>query len=82
MAIELDKATRERLIASVQRYFVEPLEQDIGHLKASLLLDFALKEIGPSVYNLAVGDAQSAIQQMVSEIDGTCFEREFGFWKR
>ena len=82
MAIELDKATRERLIASVQRYFVEPLEQDIGHLKASLLLDFALKEIGPSVYNLAVGDAQSAIQQMVSEIDGTCFEREFGSWKR
>jgi uncharacterized protein (DUF2164 family) len=82
VAIELDKATRERLIASVQRYFVEPLEQDIGHLKASLLLDFALKEIGPSVYNLAVGDAQSAIQQMVSEIDGTCFEREFGFWKR
>lgn len=82
MAIELDKATRERLIASVQRYFAEPLEQDIAHLKASLLLDFALKEIGPSVYNLGVGDAQSAIQQMVSEIDGTCFEREFGFWKR
>lgn len=82
MAIEIDKATRERLIASIQRYFAEHLEQDSGHLKASLLLDFALKEIGPSVYNLAVGDAQTAIQQMVSEIDGTCFEREFGFWKR
>jgi uncharacterized protein (DUF2164 family) len=82
VAIEIDKATRERLIASVQRYFAEHLEQDIGHLKASLLPDFALKEIGPSVYNLAVGDAQSAIQQMVSEIDGTCFDREFGFWKR
>ena len=82
MAIEIGKATRERLIASIQRYFAEYLEQDIGHLKASLLIDFALKEIGPSVYNLAVGDAQTAIQQMVSEIDGTCFEREFGFWKR
>jgi len=82
VAIELDKATRERLVASIQRYFAEHLEQDIGHLKVSLLLDFALKEIGPSVYNLAVGDAQSAIQQMASEIDGTCFEREFGFWKR
>jgi uncharacterized protein (DUF2164 family) len=82
VAIELDKATRERLIASIQRYFTEHLEQDIGHLKASLLLDFALKEVGPSVYNLAVGDAQTAVQQMVSEIDGTCFEREFGFWKR
>jgi uncharacterized protein (DUF2164 family) len=82
VAIEIDKATRERLIASIQRYFAEHLEQDIGHLKASLLFDFALKEIGPSVHNLAVGDAQTAIQQMVSEINGMCFEREFGFWKR
>ncbi len=82
MVIELDGATRERLIVSIQRYFSEHLEQNIGRLKASLLLSFTLREIGPSVYNLAVSDAQAAIQQMASEIDGTRFEKEFGFWKR
>jgi uncharacterized protein (DUF2164 family) len=82
MAIELGRETRERLILSTQRYFAEHLELDIGHLKASLVLDFVLKEIAPSIYNQAVGHAQAAMQEMLSEIDGTCFEKEFGFWKR
>jgi uncharacterized protein (DUF2164 family) len=82
VAIDLDKETRERLIGSLRRYFSEHLELEIGQLKASLVLDFVLKEIAPSVYNRAVGHAQSAMQEMLSEIDGTCFEREFGFWKK
>ncbi len=82
MAIDLDKETRERLIGSLRRYFSEQLELEIGQLKASLVLDFVLKEIAPSVYNQAVGHAQAAMRDMLSEIDGTCFEREFGFWKK
>ncbi len=82
MAIDLNKETRERLIESLQRYFSEHLDLEIGHLKASLVLDFVLREIAPSVYNQAVGHAQAAMQEMLSEIDGTCFEREFGFWKK
>lgn len=58
------------------------LEQGIGDLKASLLLDFVLKEIGPSVYNQAVADAQARMAEMVDEIDGTCYEPEFGYWER
>ena len=82
MTIELEKETRERLAASIKRYFAESLDLEIGDLKASLLLQFILKEIGPSIYNRAVADAQSCMQDMVSEIDGTCYEPEFGYWKR
>jgi len=82
MAIELDKPTRDRLIASLRKYFAEHLEFEIGDLKASLVLEFVLKEIAPSVYNLAVEHAKQTMQDMVSEIDGTCFECEFAFWKR
>lgn len=82
MPVELEREIRERLIASLQRYFAEHLEVEIGHLKASLTLDYILREIAPTVYNQAVDHAKTAMQQMVSEIDGTCFEREFGFWKR
>ncbi len=82
MAIELPKESKERLIASIKRYFEESLEQEIGDLKASLLLDFALKEIGPSVYNQAVADAQARMAEMVNEIDGTCYEPEFGYWEK
>ena len=81
MAIELEKEVRGRLIASIKRYFEESLEQEIGDLKAALLLDYVLKEIGPSVYNQAAADAQARMAEIVDEIDGTCYEPEFGYWK-
>ena len=82
MAIELSKETRDRWIGSLKRYAAEAMDSEIGDLKASLLLQFILKEIGPSIYNQAVADAQARMQEMVSEIDGSCFEPEFGYWVR
>ncbi len=82
MAIEIPKETKDRLVASIKRYFEEALEQEIGDLKASLLLDFVLKEIGPSVYNQAVADAQARMSEMIDEIDGTCYEPKFGYWEK
>jgi len=80
MTIKLDKDVEERLIASIKRYFDEHLETQIGDLKATLLLRFVLKELAPCVYNRAVGDVQTHLRDLVEEIDGTCFEREFDFW--
>jgi uncharacterized protein (DUF2164 family) len=82
VAIEFSKDVRKRLINSIQQYFTESLEQDIGELKTSLLLDFFLKEAGPVIYNSAVADVQARMAEMVSELDGTCFEPEFTYWKR
>jgi len=48
--IALSDAARKQPVASLRRYFTEELDQDIGDLKASLMLDFILKEIGPSIY--------------------------------
>ena len=76
MALELSKDVRERLISSIKQYFTEELDQDIGDLKASFLLNFILKEVGPAIYNRAVADVQAHMQEIVSELDGTCFEPE------
>jgi uncharacterized protein (DUF2164 family) len=82
VSIELSRESRERAITSITEDVEENLGVEIGDLKASLLLQFFLKEIAPWVYNQAVVDAQAWMQPMVSEIDGTCHEPEFGFWKR
>lgn len=82
MAIELSKEARDRLIASIKRYFDEALELDVGDLKAALLLDYVLKEVGPSVYNQAIADARSRMSEMVDEIDSTCYEPEFAYWEK
>jgi uncharacterized protein (DUF2164 family) len=63
MAIKLNKETEERLLGSLQRYCAQNFDEEVGGLKARMLLDFCLREIGPSIYNQAVQDAQAVMQE-------------------
>lgn len=81
MVIKLSKDVEKRLVASIKRYFAENMEDEIGDLKARLLLDYCLREIGPSIYNQAIADAQAHLQERVSELDSSCYRPEFGYWK-
>jgi len=80
MPTELDKEIEKRLIASIKQYFESNLDEDIGDLKARLLLDFCLQEIGPCIYNKAIIDAQSFMQEMVVDLDVSLYEPEFTYW--
>ncbi len=80
--IKLDSDTENRLIGSIQRYARENLDETIGDLKARLLLDFCLREIGPAVYNQAIADAQSHLQTQVAELDAACHRTEFTYWNK
>lgn len=82
MAIKLSDETSQRLIASIKRYVSENMEEEIGDLKAKMLLDFFVEEIGPSIYNKAIADAQAHMHERVGDLDGSCYEPEFGYWKR
>lgn len=82
MPITLPDETSDRAVASLKRYFGEELEMELGDLKARLLLDFLLKEIAPSIYNAAVADAQTYMRDRVADLEGACFEPEFGYWAR
>ena len=82
MTIELGKEDRQQAIASIERYFQDNLEQKIGNVAASGLLGFILEEIGPSIYNKGVADAQERLQQRVSELDYEVHEDEFTYWRK
>lgn len=82
MAIKLTTDTEERLLTSLQRYCAQNFDEDIGTLKARLLLDFCLREIGPSIYNQAVHDAQAVMQEKIAEVDTNCYETEFAYWQK
>lgn len=82
MSIELPEEAATRSVASIKRYFAEALDQDIGDLKARLFLEFILKEIGPSICNGAIADAQAYRHERVGDLEGACAETEFGFWPR
>jgi uncharacterized protein (DUF2164 family) len=82
MKIKLKPDLEARFVASIKRYFAEHLDDEIGDLKASMLLDFILREIGPSLYNRAVADAQARIQDAALELDSVCYEPDTGYWNR
>ncbi len=82
MSIELSKQARGDAIASIQRYFEENMTEPIGELPAGLLLNFFVEEVGPAIYNQAVADAQSRMQQRVADLDGELYEEAFQYWSR
>ncbi len=82
MNITLTDEVKKQSIASIRRYFDDELDQDIGDLKAGLVLEFILKEIAPSVYNAAINDAQTYLRDRVADLDGACSVPEFAFWER
>jgi len=76
MAIELDDDTRKRAIRTIQWFFAERRDEDIGDLQARFVLDFFLEKLGPVVYNQAIRDAQAWLQDKVVDLDGELFEEE------
>jgi uncharacterized protein (DUF2164 family) len=82
MAIELSKEAKQNAIESLQKYFEMNMEEPLGNLAAGALLGFIIEEIGPSLYNKGVTDAQERMQVRISELDYEVHEDEFQYWRR
>jgi uncharacterized protein (DUF2164 family) len=76
MPITLPDASRRSIIESIQHYFRDEREEDIGELQAGFVLDFMLAHVGPAVYNQAIRDAQAHLQQVTTDLDLTLHEPE------
>jgi uncharacterized protein (DUF2164 family) len=81
VTLELDKQQRAAAVSSLKRYFEENLDP-IGDLPAGQLLNFFLEEIGPVIYNKAIGDAQIRLTQRVTDLNGELYSDEFQYWPR
>ena len=82
MSIELNKEARARALASIERWFQQERDERIGNIAAAALLGYFLQEIGPSIYNQAIADAQERLQVRVTELDIECHADEFGYWRK
>ena len=80
MTIELEKQTRDDLLASLKRYMSEEFDEELGDLRAGLFLDYLLSDLGSCVYNQAIRDAQAWFQDRTLDLDGSCYKQEFQYW--
>jgi uncharacterized protein (DUF2164 family) len=82
VSIQLTKDSERYLIGSIKRFFAETLDEEIGDLKAALVLEYVVREIGPSIYNQAIADAQAYLHEKTSDLGGSRYEAEFDYWKK
>lgn len=61
---------------------LEEHELELSGLEAQFLLKFFLQEIGPMVYNRAIGDAESYFREKVEDLPSVCFEEPMTYWAR
>lgn len=79
-SIVISDEARKQAVASIRRYFAESLDDEIGELKASLVLDYFLAELGPTIYNQAIADARGFFEERAADLGAICYHAEFPFW--
>jgi uncharacterized protein (DUF2164 family) len=76
MRIRLSDDRRASLVEAIKRYFDEEFDDAVSDFRASGLLDFFIRELGPAVYNQGVRDACGYLQQKLNDIEGEVYEPE------
>lgn len=66
---ESKEEERKILIADIKDFFLKETDQEIGDLRAELVLDFFLEKIGAKIYNLGVNDARKWFREKFDDLD-------------
>jgi uncharacterized protein (DUF2164 family) len=81
MTIEITKQETEEIIHSLKKYFSSELDHDLSELRAKLLLEYVLKEIGPFAYNQGVKHAEEYFRARLEDMNATVFEPGLTYWQ-
>ena len=65
--IAFPKEEKAAIVARLQQYFSDELDQTLGALPAEFLLDFFTTEIGPHFYNQGLRDAHAALMTKMED---------------
>lgn len=64
----INKEKRQQMIRSIQTYFSTELDEDLGDLAASFLLDFIIENLGPEFYNQGIYDSYAYILDKTEDL--------------
>lgn len=81
MSIELTPQERDDAMYSLKKFFSTELDEELTDLRAKMLLDYFLKEIGPLSYNRGANDAEKFFRKHLEDLSATCFEPPFAYWQ-
>ena len=80
--LKLPDQARKRATEILRGYVQEELDVEMGDLKATLLLDFFVAEIGPTIYNQAINDGRVFFEERIGDLAAVAVREEFPSAKR
>lgn len=82
MAVTLNDDAQKQALASIARFCADELELELSGVQSMQLLKFLLAEIGPTIYNTGVADAEAFLRDRLADLEATCYEPEFAYWPK
>jgi uncharacterized protein (DUF2164 family) len=74
--IKLDDSVKTEVVAKLQKYFENELQQEIGSFDAEFLLDFFAKEVGGYYYNQGLADALKSFESTMEGVGESIYQLE------
>lgn len=76
MEIKLSDARKTIMVEEVQSYFRDEMDESIGDLKAEMFVEFFIEKLGPKIYNQAISDANTFIQEKLIDLESILYVPE------
>jgi len=76
MRVKLSEERQQELVESFQSFCRSEFEDEVSELKAQRVLEYLVVRLGPPVYNQAIRDAHSFLQEKLQDLEGEFYEPE------
>ncbi|MCP1124483.1 DUF2164 domain-containing protein [Bacillus sp. 3103sda1] len=67
--MKLPNEKKEALVEHIQQFFEEEGLEEIGRFQAERLIEEMIKELGPHIYNKAIGDARKLVADKLINLE-------------
>lgn len=78
MRIKLSEDRKAAITASLTGFYREEFDEEMSEYRAMAIVDFLLRQIGPSQYNQAITDVRRYMTEKIEDLDTEFFEPENG----
>ena len=76
MPLKLEAERKTEIIDELMRFFATQFDEELSEFRASELVDFMLKQIGPSQYNQGIEDAAAFLMLKLEDMDAELHQEE------
>jgi len=76
MRIKLNNDRKKEIIRALVSLHASEFDEEMSEYRAEAIVDFMLRQIGPSQYNQAISDARKYMTEKLDDLDTEFFEPE------